>query len=146
MKKKIAIVFCVFVLTLLCSCSGMLKAKNVDDIKAGLSRVGYRQDTLAEYRGDLSTIGCVLDNGWTLIFYDYGKDKTSLDNLLELMDLSGDTVLTDKGSNYVIYEGMNDTNYWMYVRVDNTWLEIFGPKKDKEDIKAFVAGLGYYKE
>ena len=51
-----------------------------------------------------------------------------------------------KGSNYVIYEGMNDTNYWMYVRVDNTWLEIFGPKKDKEGIKAFVAGLGYYKE
>ena len=31
MKKKIAIVFCVFVLILLSSCSGMLKAKNVDD-------------------------------------------------------------------------------------------------------------------
>ena len=145
MKKKITVVFCILVLTLLCSCSGMLTAKKTDDIRAGIAKVGYRQDTLSEYRGDISTIGCLLDNGWTLIFYDYGNDKAGLDNLLDLMDLGGDTVVKDRGSNYVIYEGVNDTNYWMYVRVDNTWLEIFGPKEDKEDIKTFVTGLGYYK-
>ena len=81
-----------------------------------------------------------------LFFYDYGKNKAGLDNYLALLDLGGDTAVKDKGSNYVIYEGSNNINYWIYARVDNTWLEVWGPKGDKEDIKKFVTGLGYYKD
>ena len=145
-SKKIAVVFCVLVLTLLCSCSGTLKAQKMDNIKAEITKVGYRQDTFGEHRGDISTIGGLLDNGWTLFFYDYGKNKADFDNYLALLDLGGDTAVKDKGSNYVIYEGSNNINYWIYARVDNTWLEVCGPKGDKEDIKKFVTGLGYYKD
>ena len=146
MKKKLAVILLVFIMAFLCGCSGRLKARNLNEIKTGISKAGYKQDTMSEYQGDLSTMGCLINNRWTFIFFDYGKDKEGLDSFVSMMDLVTDTAVTAYGSNYTIYEGMNDTNYWIYVRVDNTWLEVFGPKQEKEQIKTFVKDLGYYKD
>ena len=144
-KKRIIAVLIVFVMILSCGCFGRLKARNLTEVKAAVTKAGYKQEYMSEYQGTTSTMGCMLNRGWIVYFFDYGKDKKDFERFLSMMDLN-DIFDTKHGPNYTIYEGANNTNYWIYVRVDNTLLQVSGPKRDKEDIKAFVTELGYYKE
>ncbi len=42
------------------------------------------------------------------------------------------------------YESENDINYTLFVRVNNTFLAIYGHKNEKEEVKNLARKIGYY--
>lgn len=148
MKKQIKILgICLFMLTMLCGCSKMTP-QTVDGVKDYLVQNGYYDEkyySSAELDG-VSACVDFLTNKWTLLFYDYGDRKEDFETIYE-GTLAEFTVTTEvKKGNYTISEVYTDTNYSLFVRVDNTLLHVTGPKEDMYEIRDLVEGLGYYKE
>lgn len=148
MKKQIRILgIFLLVLTMLCGCSKMTP-QTTAGVKDYLVQNGYYDEkyySSAELDG-VSACGDLLTNKWTLFFYDYGDRKEDFETIYE-GTLAEFTVATEvKKGNYTISEVYTDTNYSLFVRVDNTLLHVTGPKEDMYEIRDLVAGLGYYKE
>ena len=148
MKKGIKILgIFLFMLTMLCGCSKMTP-QTVDGVKDYLVQNGYYDEkyySSAELDG-VSSFFDILTNKWKLLFYDYGDRKEDFETIYE-GTLEEFTVTTEvKKGNYTISEVYTDTNYSLFVRVDNTLLHVTGPKEDMYEIRDLVEGLGYYKE
>ena len=148
MKKGIKILgIFLFMLTMLCGCSKMTP-QTTEGVKDYLVQNEYYDEkyySSAELDG-VSACVYFLTNKWTLLFYDYGDRKEDFETIYE-GTLAEFTVTTEvKKGNYTISEVYTDTNYSLFVRVDNTLLHVTGPKEDMYEIRDLVAGLGYYKE
>lgn len=148
MKKQIKVLgIFLFIFTMLCGCS-KITPQTTEGVKDYLVQNGYYDEkyySSAELDG-VSACVVFLTNKWTLLFYDYGDRKEDFETIYE-GTLAEFTVATEvKKSNYTISEVYTDTNYSIFVRVDNTLLHVTGPKEDMYEIRDLVEGLGYYKE
>ncbi|MCR5142263.1 MAG: hypothetical protein K6C68_07015 [Ruminococcus sp.] len=146
--KIISAVSCLIFLLSSCA-SGKLQARDVSGVKEELKRMGYWNDEFRVYSDEgFSACGGLIDHSRTFVFEDYGKNKKQLDKTMKLSipdDL--DTYKKTEHANYVIYEKVNEYhNYCLYVRVDNTFLTLIGPAKEKEQILDLASQLGYYKK
>ncbi len=148
MKKKTKILgIFLFMLIMLCGCSKMTP-QTTEGVKDYLVQNGYYDEKYysSAYLDGVSSCCDFLTNKWTLLFYDYGDRKEDFETIYE-GTLAEFTVTTEvKKGNYTISEVYTDTNYSLFVRVDNTLLHVTGPKEDMYEIRDLVEGLGYYKE
>lgn len=96
--------------------------------------------------GEVATFGGLMKNDWTIYFYDYADDEESMDRIIPVMLAEIEITSQTKRSNYEIYESDSDKypNYGLFVRVDNTFLMLFGPKDSKKDVIDLAKALGYY--
>lgn len=149
-KKKILIISTVAVVALILvfvCFSGRMKPHTVESMKECLISMDYYSDNMVGYSlAGISDMGGLMKNGWTIFFYDYGKHSRDLDEMITLLEPELDSYTETKGSNYIIYENENQYNYCLIVRVENTLLELFGPKEQKEEIRNFASYLGYYRD
>ncbi|WP_139182210.1 MULTISPECIES: hypothetical protein [unclassified Ruminococcus] len=147
-KRIISIVLALVIGAVMCGCSEeTLRARSVDEIKDYLVQNDYYNEKTFAVNStqDFSSFGGVMNNDWTIFFFDYGEDQEAADKMIELM-LSGITLTNEEHkANYVIYEYDSDPNYTLFVRINNTFLQVYGPKESKKQIRELAENLGYYK-
>lgn len=152
MKGTIKFIYVILVLVcMLCGCSNDdLKTKTADDMKEYFVQNKYWNDTTCniDSSDDVSTLIGLLNNNWTVAFYDYGKNAKAFDDAAtKLVPVMADEVKTEtKNANYKIYEHYVGDIYAITIQVDNTLLSVAGPQESKDDIISFAKKVGYYPE
>ncbi len=144
--KFIVIIFIMsaFAVLLYFGLSHKLKSQTVSEIKEYLVQNEYWNDNNMINSEDFSTLAGVTNNHWSVYFLDYGNNKKEFEYYISIL-LSGIEIKSEvKRLNYVIYESDNETNYSLYICVDNTFLMISGPKEEKGEIIELASALGYY--
>ncbi len=140
----IIIIMSAFAILLYFGLSHKLKSQTVSEIKEYLVQNEYWNDNNMINSEDFSTLAGVTNNHWSVYFLDYGNNKKEFEHYISIL-LSGIEIKSEvKRLNYVIYESDNETNYSLYICVDNTFLMISGPKEEKGEIIELASALGYY--
>lgn len=132
---------------LLCGCMGRLQTKTAAEIKETVVQNDwFDEDVMMSYElEDMATFGGLMKNGWTLVFYDYGKGvgfDDFISGILSGIEMTSET----QKANYTIREHDKPEVYGLYVTVGQTYLSVVGPGSAKEDIRSFLRSLGYYPE
>ena len=125
-----------------------LKAQTVSEIKEYLVQNEYWNDkNMITYNSeDYSTLTGATNNLWSVYFLDYGNNKKEFEHYISTLLSEIEIKSEVKKLNYVICESDNETNYSLYICVDNTFLMISGPKKEKGEIIELASALGYYQK
>ena len=122
-----------------------MKAQDVDGVKNRIKELGLETSNMKSLSAmGISDMYCIINHSWTFLFYDYGKEKKQLDEMMPYLVPFMDSATKTKKFNYEIYELENENNYVLYVRVENTLMNVVGPKEQKEKLRSFMRDMGYY--
>lgn len=147
MRKRTCIAV-ILVLLMLSGCGDKWQALDVKSVKDRLVQLEHYNDDFQTFSlAGVSDIVGRINDSWMLCFYDYGDQEKALDEIIPVF-LADDQKTFDvtKKANYIIYEkeAYEQNAYLLYVRVDNTFLILTGPREQKEQIQSLAKDLGYY--
>jgi len=151
MKKRIlGVLLVVSMLLILCGCSKK-DPITADSFKLTMEDLGYKiTDATGQFAGQpVDSVQLALKDDYQIEFYvvssvdqaqsAYNQNKTNIENV----KTSSSSMKSIELKNYSYYSVTTGEKYYVVSRVDNTFIYIAAPVKDKDEISDIVSKLGY---